>query len=665
MTNVVAPRPVFCVVEHAYRDRAIAERVCRGQFQHQGVTLDLGVEPDWLGAALPSDREWRLEWVKFYYSLDLAWAFRETGEPRFQETWERLVRSWIRQVPISTDPSDVIGRRIQNWIYAWNGFAAGDRFERLSDGTADLVLESLGAQIAHLRAHLTRERNHRTLELYALFIAALALPVLDPGGGLLAFAVEELQRNLLQDVGPDGVHRERSTHYHHVVLRSFLGARENARRFGLRFPPEFDERLARACDFSRHVHRPDGTIPALSDSDSGSYLDLLALAGDLGSSSEPLRGASPSERVTTPGSGRLTTSGSERLRTSASFPVGGYFVQRSGRDHEFASSDGERFLLFDCGPVGDGGHGHYDALSIDVAAGRPLVVDPGRFTYCDDPPHWRRWFKSTAAHNTVTVDGLDQTPYRRGKPKGPVAQARLLHRLAARGVDGRDVLDILYGEVRSPAYEAIHRRRIVFVNREYWIVHDSLVGSRPHRYDLRFHLAPSGARDQCAVTVDCDDLCAVRASGLGLVAASAGAPPWPIAIEDGWVSTRYGVKEPAQVVVSTADDVECAEFFTLLMPLPDAAPMPVLAVHRHTVEREEVLVADIWMAAASGMRRDCVMWTASGHAAALPGIGTAEAAAVVDSRNAGDAGAHVIVPEIVDVHADLGHHRIAIRGVAV
>ncbi len=209
MSTTVAPRPVFCVVERTYRDRATAERVCRGRFRHQGLTLDLGVEPDWLAAALPPDREWRLEWVKFYYGLDLAWASRETGEQRFQHTWERLVRSWIRQVPVSADSSDVVGSRIQNWIYAWSGFAAGDRFDGLGEGTADAVLESLGAQVAHLRAHLTRERNHRTLELYALFIAALALPVLDPNGALLAFAVEELHRNLLQDIGPDGVHRER------------------------------------------------------------------------------------------------------------------------------------------------------------------------------------------------------------------------------------------------------------------------------------------------------------------------------------------------------------------------------------------------------------------------------------------------------------------------
>ena len=57
-------------------------------------------------------------------------------------------------------------------------------------------------------------------------------------------------------------------------------------------------------------------------------------------------------------------------------------------------------MLMDAGPIGDGGHGHYDQLSVElVAGGRALVVDPGRFTYCGfavgavgsrDPPRTTR-----------------------------------------------------------------------------------------------------------------------------------------------------------------------------------------------------------------------------------------------------------------------------------
>ena len=66
-----------------------------------------------------------------------------------------------------------------------------------------------------------------------------------------------------------------------IALRSFVGARENCRRFDVALPRGFDERLARACEFALHMQRPDGTIPALSDSDTGDYTELLELAARL------------------------------------------------------------------------------------------------------------------------------------------------------------------------------------------------------------------------------------------------------------------------------------------------------------------------------------------------------------------------------------------------
>jgi uncharacterized heparinase superfamily protein len=428
------------VYEHKYRRKAVADAVAAGRFPIQGLTLDLGLAPDWLGAALPADKEWRLEWTKFYYGLDLAAAAEETGDRAYADAWRRLVRSWIASVPVDADPSDVVGRRVQNWIYAWSRFAAFDG-DSDAPGFSEAIFASLRDQVSHLEHHLTRERNHRTLELYALFVAALALPAMDPGHRLLEFAVRALDANLHEDVLADGVQRERSTHYHHVVLRSFLGFRENARRFGVAVPRGFDARLERACEFAMHCHRPDGSIPALSDSDSGSYLDLLALAGELLGRPDFTYVATRGRAGTPP-----------RIR-HASFPLGGYFVQRSGWGQAGCAMADERYLIFDCGPLGDGGHGHYDALNVEIAAaGGPLVMDPGRYTYCDDAPHWRRWFKGTAAHNTVTIDGADQTPYRRGKPKGPVAAARPLQRGTADG------LDVLWGEAKSPAYPVLHRR---------------------------------------------------------------------------------------------------------------------------------------------------------------------------------------------------------------
>ena len=557
----LAPRPVFCVVGHAYRDRGVAADACRGTFTFAGETVALGPTPDWIGAQLPADREWRIEWTKFYFGLDLAHAYTETGDAAYLEAWQRLVASYLRQVGPGEgveDTADVAARRVQNWVYAWAAFAAAPGFPGLRADFARDLLAGIGETTAYIRETLTAERNHRTLELYALMIVALALPALDRDGELLAFALAELHANLLADVRADGVHREQSTHYHCIVLRSFLGARENARRFGLAFPEGYDEHLARACEFAMHCHRPDGTIAALGDSDSGGYADLLELAADL-LDREDLRWAATAG-----------TAGTAPVRRYVSFSSGGYHLQRSGWGDRGRAYADERWCIFDCGPLGDGGHGHYDLLNVEIAAGgRPLILDPGRHTYDEQEPNLRHWFKGTAAHNTVVVDGLDQTPYRPGKPlKGTIARGRLQSRHSAPG------LDVVAGEATSTAYDAVHARRVAFVADEYWVIEDRLSAPTAHRYDLRFHLAPEAAG---RVTVERrDGASVVRAPGLALIVVADAVP----VIEDGWVAPDYGVKHAAPVVSVVAEGAAQAAFTTLVLPLDDGDDVPDVAL-RH------------------------------------------------------------------------------------
>ena len=543
-------RPVYCAIDHLHRDLNVARDACAGRFHVAGTTLVVGHSPDWRAVDVDTDRERWIEWSKFYYGLDLAHAFAETGDPRFLHGWERLVTSWIAQVPADFGPTDALGRRLQNWIYAANLFADAPAFRGFSAGVDDLLSARIASDADYLQANLTAERNHRTLELYALFITSLALPPSAREAERLRFAWHGLQENLLTDFRDDGVHREHSTHYHMVVLRSFLGARENARRARLEIPTAYDAVLRRAVRFAMYCHRPDGSIPALSDSDVGQYADLLeaaALALDL---ADVLYVATLGRRGTPP------------AQACANFRDAGYFVQRSRFDALRDSPAAHRHLIFDCGALGDGGHGHYDCLSIDVWCGRRLLVDPGRYTY-DPSSEWRRWFKGTAAHNTVCVDGRDQTLYRPGKPKTRPVCRLLTRRSAAH-------LEVIGAELVTDQYDAVHRRHVLFVADEYWIVVDQLDAPTPHEFDLRFHLAP-GAQD--ATVLDAN---VIMAPGVWLLFEGPGA----CALEEGWISPEYGVKVPAPVVSRRARSLPNATFITAIVPAVSSAAgqVPTLRV---------------------------------------------------------------------------------------
>lgn len=579
----IRPRPVFCVIEHAYRDRGIADDVCLGKFTENGVTLELGLDPNWLKDGLPHDEEWHIAWIKFYFGLELAAAYSETGEARFQHAWEKLVASWIQQAPADFGPTDAHGRRIQNWIYAWNMFADSPHFAGLAEGLDEKIVASVAEQTRYLRNHLTAERNHRTLELYALLIVALVLPeAADPD--LLDFAMEAFYQNLLTDVRADGVHREHSTHYHMMVLRSYLGARENLRRVGLSFPRDYDNRLERACEFAMHCHRPDGGIPTLSDSDAGNYSDLLQLGASLLSRSDFLYAA---------------TSGAQGVppqKRYVSFPDAGYHIQRSGWGGSKTPFEKEGFLIFDCGPLGDGGHGHYDMLNVEIAArGKPLIIDPGRYTYSEHPPNFRHWFKGTAAHNTVCVDALDQVPYRRGKPKKPLPLARLIERWSAPG------FDVLCGTAQSHCYEVVHTRRIFYIADEYWIICDSLAGELPHRFDLRFHLSPE-AWDRVHLVGN-----TVCAPELALIFDRAST----LQIEPGWFAPLYGVKQSAPVVSAAIEGKNSAKFVTVVMPLEPSCQFPKLKVVHTSGAASPSLAMEVSGTGPDGAFTDYVSWNPS------------------------------------------------------
>ena len=536
--------PVFCVTDHLYRDARVAQDATLGRFHHLGVTLDLGRRPDWRTNPV-ADVEWRIEWTKLYEGLHLAHAFAALGDAELLDTWQDLVESFCDQVPVGSDRSDVTARRLQNWLYAWQTFAATPRYPGLRDGLADRLRARIRDDAAHLSQHLTSERNHRTLELYALVLVALALGEQSEAERFL----NDLADNAVADIRPDGVHRECSTDYHMIVLRSLIGAIVNARLVEMPVPQRLVERTQLACDFALHARRPDGVTPAVSDGDEEDYSELLALAADVlyrpdltWASTNGRRGARPPDLL-------------------ASFPIGGYYVQRSGWGDGQRTYRDERWALFDCGPIGDGGHGHYDQLAVLASAdGRALLVDAGRYTYDPESP-WRQWFKGTAAHNTVCVDRLDQTPYRPGKPSGETSTATFLGRVSHAG------LDLLRGEVRSPAYDAVHVRTVAFVDGDYWIVHDQLRAPTAHIYEARWHLSPE-AHDAVVID-DRGTQTTVCAPGVQLIApAGAG----EMSLQPGWFSPTYGTKVPAPIVVAQGVGAD-VDLLTVLAP--GASPVAV------------------------------------------------------------------------------------------
>ncbi|MEP7359562.1 MAG: alginate lyase family protein, partial [Anaerolineales bacterium] len=121
-------------------------------------------------------------------------------------------------------------------------------------------------------------------------------------------------------------------------------------------------------------------------------------------------------------------------------------------------------------------HSHLDALSfVCFGYGAALAVEAGLPGNYDDLLY-TTWIRQAVAHNMVIVDGAD--------PDENAKEGDLLFWSAS------PVMDVFGAEHAGYQARGVrHRRTILFVKGEYWIVHDALRLAGSHRLDWRVYTA--------------------------------------------------------------------------------------------------------------------------------------------------------------------------------
>jgi hypothetical protein len=258
---------------------------------------------------------------------------------------------------------------------------------------------------------------------------------------------------------------------------------------------------------------------------------------------------------------------------SVAYPDAGYYVMRAGR----ARSDST--LVFDCGPLGYGsaGHGHADALSFQLHAdGYPFFVDAGTFSYNIDYT-WRDAFRGTRAHNTLVVDGQDQSVPGDRMSWTAAAQARATNWIATRWFDLVDGEHDGYRRLSDPVS---HRRVVCFLKPNLWIVWDNATASARHELELLLHLRPD-----CLVETASDGegvvLTGPQGQRLHAWVAAPESPTNGFAVLEGddlergaWFSPAYGVRRPSRALQVKRELIGSSSLVTCLAT--SAQPRPAV-----------------------------------------------------------------------------------------
>jgi len=394
-----------------------------------GKTLDYR-DPDLVG-----DIKYLWEPNRHLHLVTLAQAYALSGEQRYFDSIAEHLESWFLSCPHRAGPNWAsaleAGIRLINWSIVWQlaGGVDSPLFEQARyRGLRESWLRSVYQHAQFVRGWLSLHssaNNHLIGEAAGLFVAGLTWPHWRASAGWVSSGKAILEREALAQNAADGVNREQAVWYQHFVLDFLLFCLLAGKANGRPFCAEYESRLEAMLDYLASIMDAGGNVPMIGDADDGRvfrlapaphcpYRSLLATgailfrrgdfkhkAGTLDDKTRWLLGARAEAEHS------ALDAGKTRLPPRQAFSEGGYYVLGCEFD-----TPREIRIVADAGPLGYrsiAAHGHADALAFTFSAGgREFLVDPGTYAYHTGEA-FRQYFRGTGAHNTVRVDGQDQS----------------------------------------------------------------------------------------------------------------------------------------------------------------------------------------------------------------------------------------------------------------
>jgi uncharacterized heparinase superfamily protein len=458
--------------------------IWQGTFSFLNDVRALGRPVDWHPDA-PLLWRFNLHYFNYLHCLDV-------------DEQRTLCREWMVENPVGKQPGwhpYPTSLRIINWCKA--GFEAPD------------LLRSLYQQAAYLYRHLETHLlgNHLLENARALVFAGSFFGEQGEAPDWLQRGLDVYREQTPEQILEDGGHFERSPMYHAIMLEGYL---DMLNLLPATHPdrPWLEDAARRMVDFLAALTHPDGKITLFNDASFGIAPAVPALLGY-------------ARRVL-----------NYEAQPKTCFSASGYFVHDSE----------ELYCVVDAGPIGPDyipGHAHADIFNYEVSLGKQRwIVDTGVYQY--ESGSMRDYVRSTQAHNTVTIDGVDQAEcwdaFRVARRFPPVdvvweqqeANASLQGRFEGYGT--------LIGD------QLVHERRMdIDSNRRVINVSDRVTGRGTHRVESRVQFHPDvevSSFDATRLQLRCGE----RKATLSVEGGN-------IRIEQGWYCPEFGIRRRTQVAV--------------------------------------------------------------------------------------------------------------------
>jgi len=525
-----------------------------------------------------SDMKCVWEASRFSNAYLLARDYARSRHSDSAELFWQMFDDWDRQNPHGLTVQWACGQegsfRVMAWLFAAivmldEPAASAQRLHRLTE-LIWYTGRHIDRNIDYARG---QKNNHAISEAVVLWTIGVLFPELRHAPEWRRKGRRILATEVRRQIYDDGSYVQHSLNYHRLMLDDLLWALRLAELHDAPLPHSVADRFERALNWMLQMVDPvSGCVPnygandgalvlPLSCSDYVDFRPIVQAAHYLLHRKRCFsRGPWDEKALWLFGTKVLESSvDSPQRQPDFAAPIGGYYIQRGPRS----------WAMTRCHSYCDR-PGQADMLHVDLwMGGENILRDGGSYRYyCDQP--WQRYFSSTAAHNTIEIDRVDQMT------KGPrflwFRWTRSQVRRIAASDDGRVGYfeGEHYGYLRLPG-RVIHRRCLCRIDDTYIIV-DDILGKRAHEVCLCWRLHPSdwqndgdGWLANIAGTSVSLKVFTPKTLNLRLVMGETVGRP------EGWESLYYGEMEPVPTLIARGSVTLPVRLVTVVGPT-GAAP---------------------------------------------------------------------------------------------
>lgn len=313
---------------------------------------------------------WNFNLHYFEYAIALAFAYRNTKDKQYVDCFEALYVKWMQTPVAASWHPYTISLRVRNLLIAQEMFG-----DALSSEFSDRLAGSIYQQYAYLQEKIEIHLlgNHYFENLVTIVICSIVFKDKTARDRWFPILLKEIHEQVL----PDGVHFERSLMYHKLILEDLIRIAAVSGKDAKSNDQAIISVIQQMLNVVVSLEKGCGRTPLFNDCGDNVARPTASLVAACG-----------------------TLFGMRAEDDKIDFPIAGYYKMYAPY---FA-------VMMDAGPVGPDympGHAQCDALSFELFYhGRPIFVNSGTGQY---QGALRKWYRSTAAHNTIVINEHEQS----------------------------------------------------------------------------------------------------------------------------------------------------------------------------------------------------------------------------------------------------------------